>query len=422
MSSDITRIINMARTRSQKAHLTASSNKKGQRKISLRNQRSDNHQRSEHHGNNNSTRRVGKKAKPTYLDRSPSEAETDLNRQLRLFSLPREIFDAIINHLPPDAEACLTLTCKEALALLGTTSWASFRGRNRRYSLQYGYSGSLVELLQRDIPGSEYCPRCETLHPPLKPPKDHRETKWTKLCMGQLASIDYWPQTPSGGYSLVWEHILETFKLQPVSPGLSPPIPLFQGDFTFNKDLVSYRLTSCAQWVERNLVLTQEHRLRISNSQRRTLQATHITSLPFRVCAHLSTTNISTINTSRSNKVITKSPLLTLAIAAAFPPHLRKGVPQPDTPLQVEDAETKGNFIRRCKSCATKYRVRYEGGNGGEVVVTAWHCFGKELWKAQQLWTYLVRREGPTLGPAKRNSEYHSVSRSIPDFEIPEAI
>ncbi|PIG82849.1 hypothetical protein AARAC_003119 [Aspergillus arachidicola] len=236
-----------------------------------------------------------------------------------------------------------------------------------------------------------------------------------------LASIDYWPQTPSGGYSLVWEHILEAFKSQPSSPGLSPPIQLFQGDFTFNKNFMSYRLSSSAQWVDRNLVLTQEHRLRISNSQTRTLQATHITSLPFRVCAHLSTTDVSTIRTSRSNKSLTKSSLLIFAIAAAFPPHLRKGLPQPDTSLQLEDAETKSNFIWRCKSCATKYRVRYEGRNGGEVVVTAWHCFGKELWKAQQFWTYLVRREGPTLGPAKRNSEYYSVSRSLPDFKIPES-
>ncbi|KAE8343177.1 hypothetical protein BDV24DRAFT_172943 [Aspergillus arachidicola] len=411
----------MARTRSQQAHLATSSNRTGQRKISLRNQRSANHQGSEHHGNNNTTRRVGKKPKPTYLERSPSEAERDLNRQLRLFSLPREIFDTIINHLPPDAEACLTLTCKEALARLGTTSWASFRGRNRRYSLQYGYCGSLVELLQRDIPGSEYCPRCETLHPPLRPPRDHRETKWTKLCMGQLASIDYWPQTPSGGYSLVWEHILDAFKSQPASLGLGRPIPLFQGDFTFNKGFMIYRLSSSAQWIDRNLVLTQEHHLRISDSQARTLQATHITSLPFRVCAHLSTTDVSTIRTWRSNKSLTKSSLLTFAIAAAFPPHLRKSLPQPDTSLQLEDAETKSNFIWRCKSCATKYRVRYEGRNGGEVVVTAWHCFGKELWKAQQFWTYLVRREGPTLGPAKRNSEYYSVSRSLPDFKIPES-
>lgn len=412
----------MARTRSQKARIPTSNTKTSQRKKSLRNHNSLSQPGPTLRGKDKISRRIAKKPKPTYLERPPSEVERDPNRILRLFRLPREIFDEIINHLPPDAEACFTLTCKEALHLLGTTSWASFRGRARHYGIQYGYYGSLVELLQRDIPGSEYCPRCETLHPPLKPPRDHRETKWTKLCMGQLASIDYWPQTPSGGYSLVWEHILDAFKSQPASLGLAPPIPLFGGDFTFNHGLVSYRLSSSAQWVDRNLVLIQEHRLRPTDSQTVDLQAAHIISLPFRVCAHLSTTAVTQTKTSRSKKAITNSSLLTLAIATAFPPHLRKGVRQPSTSPPLADAETKDNFIWRCKSCVTKIRVNYEGRDGGEVTVTAWHCFGKELWKAQQFWTYLVRREGPTLGPAKRNSEYHSVSRSLPEFKIPENI
>ncbi|KAB8262114.1 hypothetical protein BDV32DRAFT_157573 [Aspergillus pseudonomiae] len=412
----------MARTRSQQAQLATCRNKTSQRKRSLRHHNSASLQGSNVQGNENIKRRAAKKTKPSYLERSPFEVERDPNRTLRLFALPREIFDKIINHLPRDAEACFTLTCKEALHLLSTASWASFRGRARLYGLQYGSYRSLVELLQRDVPGSEYCLRCETLHPPLKLPRDHRETKWTKHCMGQLASIDYWPQTPSGGYSLVWEHILEAFKSQPVSSDARALISLFDGDFTFTQGVVNYRLCSSAQWVDRNLILTQEHRVRKSHSQTRALQAGDITSLPFRVCAHLSTTNAPPPKNCRSKKPVSNSSRLTMAIAAAFPPRLRQGVQQLSISPDLADAETKDDFTGRCKSCTTKFAVRYEGGNGGEIIVTAWHCFGKELWKAQQFWTYLVRREGPTLGPAKRNSEYWSVSRSLPDFKIPEDI
>ena len=167
----------MARTRSQQAQLATCRNKTSQRKRSLRHHNSASLQGSNVQGNENIKRRAAKKTKPSYLERSPFEVERDPNRTLRLFALPREIFDKIINHLPRDAEACFTLTCKEALHLLSTASWASFRGRARLYGLQYGSYGSLVELLQRDVPGSEYCLRCETLHPPLKLPRDHRETK-----------------------------------------------------------------------------------------------------------------------------------------------------------------------------------------------------------------------------------------------------
>ncbi|KAE8374383.1 hypothetical protein BDV26DRAFT_300258 [Aspergillus bertholletiae] len=411
----------MARTRSQRAELASSSNKVGQRKKSLRNQNSAGQTKSNLQGDGHNTRRIVNKHKPTYLEQTLSEREADPNRNLRLFCLPREIFDQIIDHLLPDAEACFSLTCKEALHRLGTASWSIFRGRARYYGLHYGYYGSLVQLLQRDMPGSEYCPRCETLHPPLKPPRDHRETKWTKLCMGQLAIIDYWPQTPSGGYSLVWEHILEAFKSQPSTPGSSPPIPSFSGDFTFNKDTVNYRMCSSAQWIDRNFILIHEHHLRNSNYRSRPLQAAHINGLPFRLCAHLSTAPVPPKKISRATKPVSNIPLLSRAIATVSPPNLQKGVPRLNTDPGLVGMEMKDDLTWRCKSCATKFRVRYDGHNM-ELVVTAWHCLGRELWKAQQLWTYLVRREGPTLGPAKRNSEYHSVSRSLPDFKISDDI
>ncbi|KAL2824263.1 hypothetical protein BDW59DRAFT_180339 [Aspergillus cavernicola] len=365
-----------------------------------------------------------RKAKPptTYLHRSGAEIEEDPNRNLPLFSLPREIFDEIISHLPPSAEVCLTLCCKEGLHALGTASWAQFRGRSRFY---YGSNGSLCELLQRDLPRFEYCIGCETIHPPIKPPHAHRTTKFTKLCLGQEATIDYWPQTPSGGYSLVFPHIQQAFQSEPTSSAPSPSTDLFNGDFTFQHGTIDYRLCSSARWIDRNFVITQEHRLR-SSVAGSVFQAVDVTSLPFRVCAHLSTTTSLPTHSQRTARNLANGPLLTHAISTVFPTNLRCGVPAASAFRNVALSEqaqmTAGNnepgFIWRCRSCPTKFRVEYHNRDGGELVVSAWHSFGRELYKALEYWKMFVRREGPTLGSSKRNSEYFVMTRSVPDFMI----
>ncbi|KAE8356069.1 hypothetical protein BDV28DRAFT_161970 [Aspergillus coremiiformis] len=411
-------------TRSQWVQSTTVNTKKITRKRALRKHHSASHHEDNLRDKITTRRHAAKKPRTSYHQRSSSEIEGDPNRNLAIFGLPKELFDGIISFLPPEAAACFSLTCKEALHLLGTTSWTYFRGRSRRYRAH----GSLVKLLQRDLPGSEYCLRCETLHPPLKPPKDHRETRSTKPCMGQDASIDYWPQTASGGYSVVWAHILHAFQSQPPSEP-SPPIDLFDGDFTFHHGAVTYRLCSSAHWVNRNLVLTQQHRLRNLDSRSKALRAVDITSLPFRVCPHLSTTTAPPPKTYHSRNGVSNSPFLTNIITRAFPPNLRKGIPRPrvfralnpSEQRQIADVEMKADFLWRCRSCPTKFRVRYEELTG-EIVVTAWHSFGRALYQARQFWSCLVRREGPTLGSAERNSEYYSTARTWADFDIPDGI
>ncbi|KAL4864076.1 hypothetical protein BDV12DRAFT_205920 [Aspergillus spectabilis] len=356
------------------------------------------------------------KPKPSYLQRSI----TDPNQDLTLFSLPRELFDEIIGHLPRAAEICLTLTCKQALHTIGKSSWGRFRAKRGLYNETHG---PLCELLQRDLPGFEYCPCCEMLHPPIKPPHAHRTTKFTKLCLGQSGTIDIWPQTAEGGYSLVYTHIEEAFEFKCTGLRMSEGIDLFTGDFTVPLGAASYRLSSSARWVEQNLVLRQEHRLRRATES--PLQAVDITSLPFRVCAHLTTTTSPPPEAQRAN-ISRNGPLLTHAISSAFPGTLRRGVadlstfrkPAPTEETQMASGQVNEDFVWQCRSCPTKFCVQYINRNGGELVVTVWHCFGKELYKAQDYWRMFVRREGPTLGAKKRNSEFHVSTRSLPDFRI----
>ncbi|KAL3477083.1 hypothetical protein BJX99DRAFT_226679 [Aspergillus californicus] len=294
------------------------------------------------------------------------------------------MFDEIISYLPPSGEVCLSLTCKEAIQYVGTAAWVTFRGRRR---LHCGW-GSLCEILQRDVPGFEYCAKCETLHGPMKPPHAHRTTKLTKHCLGQEASIDYWPQTPSGGYSIVFAHIREAFESKPANSSLSPPINLFDGDFTLKRGSVEYRLASSARWMDGNFVVMQKHRLRTYED--------------------------------RANGA-----LLTHAIKAAFPENLQQGVSPlsafckatPSEEVQIATGSQEQGFVWRCRSCPTKFLVEYRQGNGGELDVTAWHCFGKGLYQASKFWKMFVHREGLLLGPKKLNSEYSVTTRSVPDFK-----
>ncbi|KAL4991848.1 hypothetical protein BDW68DRAFT_151435 [Aspergillus falconensis] len=283
---------------------------------------------------------------------------------------------------------------------------------------------TLCELLNRDSLELEYCLRCEILHPPLKPPHRHRSTKFTKVCFGQEASIDYWPQTLLGGYSVVLAHVEQAFQSRPADLSQNPPVDLFSNDFTVPQGPLNYRLRSSASWIDGSLVLQQEYHL--STSSGSPLRVVDITSLPLRVCAHLTTSTSPPPGAYRSTKTSANGPVLTHAIDTAFPTRLRRGIagmktfrkPTPSEEAQMTAAEHEPRFIWRCRSCPTKFRVRYSSAKDGKFIVTAWHCFGREMWKALEYWKMFVRREGPSLGPKKRNSEFYVVPRAVSNFTV----
>ncbi|KAL2810305.1 hypothetical protein BJX63DRAFT_402319 [Aspergillus granulosus] len=366
-----------------------------------------------------------KPSKRTYLDRSASDAASDPNHKSPLFRIPRELLYGITNYLPPAGLACLTLTCKLALETFGTDSWAQFRGRARLY---HGPDASLCKLLQHDLPDHGYCIRCETVHPPLKPPYAHRCNKFTHSCFGYEATIDYWPQTEQGGYSIVWPHIQQTFEERSPDVVNSCPIGRFNGDFTIYAGSVDYQLRSSARWIDRSLILMQEYRL--SNCTRAFLQAVDVLTLPLRICAHLTTATAPPKGQAErwrtAAKAVPNSPLLTHAIATAFPTHLRGTVaesssfrnPAPTEETQMRTGEGDPDFIWWCRSCPTKFKVEYQAKHGGELVVDAWYYFGKELYRTVDYWKWFVRRDHESLGKAKRNSEFYAPTRSVPDFRV----
>ncbi|KAL4791499.1 hypothetical protein BDV19DRAFT_370484 [Aspergillus venezuelensis] len=392
------------------------------------------------------SKKAGATDKRSYLHRTVTELNRDPNIHLRLFNLPREIFDEIISHLTPISTASLSLTCKTALSALGTASWAHTGPSTRPYYQRDGLS--LQALIQKDNPDLTLCFICNVLHPPMKPPAAHRMTKWTRRCLGSGAFMNYWPLSGEGGYNLAYKHIEEVFAAKPKGPsrrkkvGNAPlartlPVSLLTGDFTTKSSTgggkgkgagskVTYRLASSAYWINDNLVLRQEHRVS-SATQKSALQAGTVTSLPIRVCAHLTTSTAPTPESQRTSHHEPNGPLLTRAIVSAFPVTRRGGLalenpdtfrpPCPSEKRQIDSGSSKKDFIWSCRACPTKFRVTHNPSIG-ELVVTAWHCFGKVLPQAKKYWKWFVRRENAVLGPKNRNSEYYVFDKSVPNFLV----
>lgn len=372
-------------------------------------------------------RRAPKPPAFAFLARSQDAINADANKHIRLFSLPRELVQQIASHLPLISVICLTLTCKEAAEAIGTQSWANYK-KEKRWSMD---RNGFIELLARDWGDVlDFCERCDTLHPPLPPPRSHRETKLTKWCLGQEAMIDYLPKDATHGYNPVFVHIANAMGESQdfVSKGTAGPlIDTMSGNFTITKGNLSWNLNSSAQRVDGNLLVKHVHTFR--SQTRKSLGVTDLLALPIRLCPHQSTTTATpnpAINlrehywSGRSKIVEQNGRLLTHAIASAFPLPARQVVDMTSLkPLtsteqaQVSAAEAGEDVYWRCRSCPTKYRAQC---SGDAVVITSWHSFGRDLYHASKYWRMLVRRTGTTLGRGKRNDEWWSPSRTAPDF------
>jgi len=363
--------------------------------------------------------RSKKRAKPSYL---PYDAEHDPNSNNRLLDIPGEVFLEIASLLEPDSLTCLSLTCKKILSIVGTESWAQCCSKRQFYDQAKRswchFRQSLIPLLGRDAPHLVTCDVCGTLHPPLKPPREHRQTPLTKQCFGQWSSIDYFPRDEHAGYNLIWEHIVEARKsLSTNNDGSS--IELLEGKFTVRHQNLDYTLASSGRQIEKNLILKHEH-IFVGKETRHPLRLADIMALPIRLCPH-QTTSTEKPGYSQYTKGKLPSGLLYHSIVSATPQALRSGLPTPNnfcnpTPSEQRQIDSGGSSGWTCRACPTKWKVRYS--DAGKLKITAWHSFGDTAYRAQEYWKMLVRREVSNLGEDKRNSEFFLVTRQYLDFAI----
>ncbi|CAA9958459.1 hypothetical protein PTMSG1_02017 [Pyrenophora teres f. maculata] len=397
---------------------------------------------------NSTTRRKLKTQSLPLYTRSQTEISADPNRLLPLFCLPREIIqDIAANHLPLDSAVSLTLTCKEALAIIGTWSWLQFK-KLERLSL---FRECFVRALARDCASEDeaaltYCSICNTLHPPLHIPRNHIRTALTPYCFGQDDCVSYFPRmNDERGYSLVFDHVAEALRQSSeyAKKGChGPQINLLAGDYTvkYPKLELSWQITSKGRRVDGNLIVQHIHTfqtLRDYNNMRgkKSLYAADILALPIRLCPHQSTVTTGPRAPSRYIKSEEKnSPQFTHAITTAFPTTKRERVGgtyilqqrmnnafSHPTPRELEamNAANAGdkNILWCCRSCPTKYRIEF---SGKRLKILAWHSFGRDQLHASKCWKWFVRREGKLLGTSKRNDEWWSPARTVPDFKIGE--
>jgi hypothetical protein len=366
------------------------------------------------------TRRTPRLPALGILARSQNVINADSNRQIRLFALPRELLQHIASHLPLVSVICLTLTCKEAAEAIGTQSWANYKKEKRWLMDRVGF----IELLARDWGHIlDFCPQCDTLHPPLQPPGSHRKTKLTKFCFGQDALIDYLPQDASQGYNPVFTHIanaVEESENFASKRSFGPPIDALSGDLTITKNNLSWHLESSGRRTDGNLIVKHVHTIRSQKCKR--LTAMDLLALQIRLCPHQSTTMTTP---ERSHYIRGKCAeqngrLLTHVITSAFSAvdvlsvDMKSLKPlTPSEQAQVSASQAGEEVYWRCRSCPTKYRVLH---STNAFMITSWHCYGRDLYHASKYWKWTVRRTGTTLGTDKRNDEWWSPSRTIPDF------
>ncbi|KAI0833939.1 hypothetical protein F5Y06DRAFT_181572 [Hypoxylon sp. FL0890] len=369
---------------------------------------------------------------PSYLQRSEADASSDTNRKTLFVVFPCEIIQEILSYLRLESVICLTLTCKLALHVLGTSSWEdeTIRKRRRRDPpTKLVPRRSFLELLSRDVEGTGwvFCKACNTLHPPPKRPSEHHKTKLTKCCWGPDGIVDYLPQGEDGlGYSLVWPHI----KVAMTSTSLdsTEPIDYLSGSFLVPHPYLNYTVSSSARRVNGNLILRHDYNFSPLLPEP-PLKATDIIDLPFRICPHQTTSRDPPPENNYTDSKL-NGPLLTHSIVSAFPVSKRTNAPESDafrkpTPVESRLMASAGNdeeIIFRCRFCPTKWRVAYARGNKSdrrdELIVAVFHCFYKQLSSAARYWHWFVRREGVSLGRERRNSEFWSPGRFYRDFKM----
>ncbi|KAK8052423.1 hypothetical protein PG993_003808 [Apiospora rasikravindrae] len=362
-------------------------------------------------------RAVKRRKKETFAYFCDGYDQIDPNRSTFLGKLPPEVLMEITDFAPISTTVCLTLTCKLAVIVLGRQWWA----RYRKYVKQGSHAGDpiydhhrfFLQLLCRDAKHSEYelCARCNVLHPPLKPPTNHIETKLTKSCQGR--SIDYRLRSQGGRYNLLLAHVTTAFKLKAFDAQFA--VSHLAGADMYRNYYHQCDISTRADWINGNLILRHEYRF--SPIHGHDIGVFSILDRPLRLCPHQYTQEEDPPEShgppdprhGRHTRIPTAATpnIIADSILSAFGRSPRPR--HPNRPVTLEEKEqlgaAKGNakYLFSCPRCPTKWRVAYEdiGEMGAkQCTVTFFHCFGKDILEARRHFPWLVQRTG-----SKRESE-----------------
>ncbi|KAK7926725.1 hypothetical protein PG985_003723 [Apiospora marii] len=372
-----------------------------------------------------------KKETPSYLCRSDNEIASDPNRLTFLGKLPPEILMEVANASPITAAVCLMLTCKLALASLGTQWWTRYLElvkSGQRDQTIYANHVSFLESLCRDIryPNYNFCVRCTALHTDLKPPAEHVKTRLTQSCQGH--SIDYLPRGLNGGYNLLLAHISNAFNHTLLDARGRRCLDYLAGNYQMSNANLRCTINTTAAWVKGNLIL--RHKYIFTAATGSCLDSGDILNLPLRLCPHQSTSRQEPPpsrylpDKQRNGPLLTKSILPPSSTGLYSPQEFRK--PTTLEQKQLVSASGDDTFLFKCQKCPTKWRVAHgyldaekkKPKELQKIKLSSFHCFGSSYNKAYTYFPRLVRREGVNLGTGRRNDEWWSEGKTVPDFKV----
>ncbi|KAK7955825.1 uncharacterized protein PG986_005047 [Apiospora aurea] len=390
------------------------------------------------------------------------------NQRTFLVKLPPEILKNIAELMPPSTAACLTLTCKLALAVLGTQWLTNYRdlvsGNKRNHPAAQAHHNVFLKPLCRDLRPSDYemCVPCASLHSPIKPPTEHRETRLTRFCQGHY--IDYLPRTPDNGYNLLLGHVASAFEQKAFDAKFA--VSHLARKFQAQHGQVQYTLSTSADWISGKLILRHEHQFGPFLGP--TCLDDYLRTYPRRVCPHQSTASAPAPD-GHVNPRACNLPAFKRSIQAGFagpgpfackvpssgtvttrPPHMppiRFMKPRSPTALEREQMKTiclpffgcekcpmtysskcerapPSSFSFACDKCPTKWRVAREDKDQWDLdqtyTVTSFHYFGRDFNTASHYFPWFVRRSGTEVSFNEANDEWQSPRSSFADFKAVE--
>jgi hypothetical protein len=325
-----------------------------------------------------------------------------------ILKLPTEILQHIASYLSSDYKACLSLTCKQMLYIIGSKSWTaltrpSLRNTNNSSDslppLDQRLLLSFLECLSRDSSTFALCRCCMRLHE-VDPPcvTENYFLHRQRRCVEHHGLLWY-PTKQDEGYAITGAHVVKALHISSNLGNSDSAIDFLTGKATIpdRNGRMDYSLSFSARMVKGNLIQRIEHTITpkqpTSWYQRGlfALPVFAVHSVPIRICRHHFT-----VPTARPWDVAnTVGSLFPAAIIYATPKKAfwawRAEWMRELVFKRVKSANkywiTEDNQVDRCKQqdgllyvwgcvqCATKFRVEWIGRT---LKIVVWKNFGSD--------------------------------------------
>jgi hypothetical protein len=328
-----------------------------------------------------------------------------------ILKLPTEILQHITSYITSDCIACLSLSCKQMLHILGSKSWTALSSKPSESSEDAGRRGTriiwepnlllnLLECLARDDSSLALCRCCIRLHtvdPPAVVEHYFLHRKWS--CIDHHGRL-YYPTGQGEGYAITGAQVVKALHLASISGNRDSNVDFLRGEAVVqnrrNKKM-DYSLSFSARMVDGHLIQRIEHTIKPTKPPSPyergmfALPLFTVHRVPIEICRH----HYSTPASRPWDVANTVGSLFPAAVLYATPKKdfwawraewmrqiVFKRVTKANKYWITEDNQVErckmqegAPYIWGCVECATKFRVEWVGRT---LKIVVWKNFGKE--------------------------------------------